>query len=80
MLIPRLWPVSSRIFCLQHRSAFGAMRSFGCRTLLMLKPRNLRSAVSATPLFESLTFSLSRLVMKRVTPTINCRPAPPLRT
>ena len=80
MLTPRLRYVSSRIRSLNRSTAFGAIRRFGCRPLVKLKPRNFRSHGRATALFCWFTLSLSLSERKRVTLAITRSPARRLRT
>jgi hypothetical protein len=60
--------------------AFGAIRLRRGSFPVKLKPRNLRSHGRATALFSLLTFSLSFLLMKRVTLSITRSPDRWLRT
>src|SRR5258708_1459492 len=78
--LPRVRFVSSRLFGLQRRRAFGAMRRLGSLLRLKLNPKNFRSSGRATALFASFTLSFSRRVRKRVTFVITRCPAPRLRT
>jgi hypothetical protein len=64
-----------------HRAiAFGAMRRFGSRLRVKLKPRNFPSSGLATALFCCFTLSLSRWVMNRLTLSLTRCPARSLRT
>ena len=65
---------------MNRASALGAMRRFGSRFRVKLKPRNFRSSGLATALFCWFTLSLSRWVMNRVTLSITRCPARSLRT
>jgi hypothetical protein len=52
---------------LNRAIALGAMRRFGSRFRVKLKPRNFPSSGLAPALFCWFTLSLSRFVMNRVT-------------
>src|ERR1035441_10777292 len=67
MLTPLVRLVSSRIRSLNRRTAFGAIRRFGSRLLVKLKPRNFRSHGRATALFCWFTWSLSFVVDRKST-------------
>ena len=80
MLTPRVRRVSSRTRFLKRPIAFGAIRRFGSRPLVKLKPRNFRFHGRATALFCSFTGSLSFVVRNRVRLFLTRSPARWLRT
>jgi hypothetical protein len=78
--LQRLGIDSSRNFSLNRVTDFCAIRRFGSRCIVKLKPRNFRSHGRATALFYWFTLSLSFVVMNRVMLVITRSPARRLRT